>query len=192
VTVDTPALMEKQGKYHDQVNCPSLISHLITDVLAQDGDRIVILVPLKCESYISLDADIKALQTRVINSYGPLLDTIMKSGAACVLAPVQTLGSVIFESLEELQSREAVFHYRAKRPGAAYSPVDTEQLLLYTLRFAIGKSLAGRRGLYRPLWSRVGKKPRLSDSVIEEFTARSKTGDGFAMLRDHPYLRRGT
>ncbi len=48
IPIDTPALMERDGKYHDKFNQPSELNNLFKDVYKNlDSRRLVIFVPVK-------------------------------------------------------------------------------------------------------------------------------------------------
>ena len=47
VAIDTPYLMEENGKYNEAKNSPSLISQFLINNLKDDNDKLVLLVPLK-------------------------------------------------------------------------------------------------------------------------------------------------
>jgi hypothetical protein len=195
VAIDTPALIAENGKYHQQINTPRLVTDSIVRMLQEDNQRLIILVPLKAERYLADAEGPRNLAKRVEEEYELLLSYLateeVRSKVACVLAPVQTIGSVVFSYVsEEEGSREPLFHFRAKQMGARYQPVDTDQPLRYALRFIVGKYRATeQRGLMRTMWQQVMGTDTALVTAMQEFAAGCKTDGGFKVEQSHPYLQ---
>jgi hypothetical protein len=148
VAIDTPALMEQDGRYHNLVNMPRVVMDQLKSILAANASRLIVLVPLKCERYLGTHEDARRLTSAVTESYATLLSYIaagaLHSRVGCVLAPAQTIGSVVFNAITDTCDGP-VFHFRAAGANASYQPVDTDQPLRYALRFIVSKHLTDMR-----------------------------------------------
>lgn len=155
VAIDAPCLMEADGRYHGGKNRPELVTDFLREHLASDGEKLVLLVPLKCEKYYR-EGRIDEVTKRVEAEYAGLIshlkglrnDETGKRSVCCVIAPIQTLGSVVFESfqtgpdgaVEEISTKDglplpAKINYRYAAANAAYEPKYCEQPLFYLLAF---------------------------------------------------------
>jgi double-GTPase-like protein len=196
VAIDTPALVEKDGRYHEAVNRTMTVFDEVKRLLRETQEpRLIILTLLKCERYLGSKEQARMLAKRAIEAYQPLLDYMGNGEVAartgCVLAPVQTVGSVVLSKVEEDENRLPVFYFRNTKIGAAYAPLDTDQPLRYTLRFVINSYRSDQRPLLKAIWEQaIGVDTQLI-AAVDEFANGCKNTDGFAVLQDHPYLHGG-
>lgn len=150
IAIDTPHLMECDGRYNEGKNFPSLITSFFKETLEDSEDeKLIMLVPLKCEKYYH-EHRIEEVTQEVRKTYRDLIRYLKsKDRYACVIAPIQTLGQIVFDGFQETDGQvdEIIIdgnpvpekvNYRYLRPGAVYSPVHCEQPLYYLLSF-IGK-----------------------------------------------------
>ncbi|WP_214105682.1 hypothetical protein [Acrocarpospora catenulata] len=195
VAIDTPALMERDGRYHEFVNAPGVVIDTIIRMTEVATPRLILLAPLRCERWMGSASDARELADRVTRAYRPLLGQIGAGDArirtACVLTPVQTVGSVVFTRLEEDSTGHPIFHFKLRKAGLKYAPQDTDQLLRYTLRFLVNKYRRVGRGAFRTILEQVIGTDQALTSAIQEFSRDCKTSDGFAVLQDHPLLLAG-
>ena len=196
VAVDAPALMERNGRYHGEVNTPELIMDSVRDTLGHAGSRLVVVVPLKCEKYVATPAGARQLAERVKTEYAPLIRHMtglaaesaeQRSGA--VLVPAQTVGSMHFSRFEEGPSGEVRREvFRVKRVPGVYAPQDTDQPLRWMLRFVVNaykdrdKSFGER---FLDWWTSTDLK---LNEALTAFGSACKDHDGFEVLVRHPYL----
>ncbi|MEA5500445.1 MAG: hypothetical protein WAN66_27005 [Limnoraphis robusta] len=146
IPIDTPALMERDGKYHDKFNQPSELNNLFKDLYKNlDSRRLVILAPVKCEKYMQNTPE---LFRKVKAGYQPLLNKFASDKllpkVAVIITPVQTVGSVIFSRIEE-ENNELTFYYRKPNPTDPYKPKNSEQPLKYLLRFLLKSHFDNQR-----------------------------------------------
>jgi hypothetical protein len=195
VAIDAPALMERNGRFHDLVNRPRLIRDQIKTMLMEDEARLIILVPLKCERYVGTPDDARRLTERVLENYEPLLNFIrsgdVRSRVGCVLAPAQTVGSVVFSSVSEQTPGQPVFHYHSRTANAKYKPVDTDQALRYALRFIVNKYRIDRRGIFPRIWQVVFGTDAALVAAVDQFTAGCKDDGSFQVVQPHDFLQPG-
>ena len=144
IAIDTPALIEERGKYHESINRPGQIRDLYQRVLsATNGSRFVILAPVRCEAYLAEkrgQSRAKELLDCVQKGYEGLLGILKQSEfrdrIAVVVTPVQTVGCLRFSRFNTTSGRpEAIF--RKFTHEATYKPVDCEQPLRYILRYLL-------------------------------------------------------
>jgi hypothetical protein len=181
--------------YHDMVNVPQLVTDTIKRMLEKDTARLIIMAALKCERYVDTEAHARLLAKQISDSYAGLLSYIgspgdVQSRAACVLTPVQTIGSVIFSRIEPTATGP-IFHYRARRVGARYEPMDTDQPLRYALSFIVNKYRDSQRGLLKAWWEQFIGTDAALVAAVDSFAAGCKADGGFMILKDHALLQPG-
>ncbi len=151
IAIDSVYLMECSGMYNDTVNRPSEITSFFKSTFANlDEDKLVLLVPLKCEKYFAENRTDELLDA-VENCYKELIDFFgssrLKSKVACAVTPILTTGTVVFKKFKTddggnvimLKNRPvpAKAYYSLLTPDAVYSPEYCEQPLYYLLSFIV-------------------------------------------------------
>lgn len=98
IAIDTPHLMEKSGKFNEVKNRVKEISDFMqTAIETTDSEKLVMLVPLKCEKYFNENRMPEVLE-RIKAEYSQMIDCFSKSGkVACSVTPIKTLGDVEFD-----------------------------------------------------------------------------------------------
>lgn len=203
IAIDTPCMMEAEGCYHEGKNRPQLVMDFLMENLSSESEKLVLLVPLKCEKYY-LEGQIDQVTDRVRKSYAPLIahlkgqknESTGKKNVCCAIAPIQTLGGVRFDSFEaaedggprELATKEgqplpARIRYRYTASNADYAPRYCEQPLYYLLAFvskqyqkAQGQQGAG--GLFGRLREALRMIPNVDAFLIEMAALGQKRLDG--------------
>lgn len=150
IPIDSTALMEKKigktkpgeiGPWHEAKNDPDRITKLLKDAYVNlRRPRLVILAPLKCESYMKSDRDANELLDRVKIGYRELLDFFKEDDQyhklAVVVTPIQTIGHITFSHAETIDGYPR-FYYNKVPLDAPYAPKDGDQPLRYVLRFLL-------------------------------------------------------
>jgi Double-GTPase 2 len=193
IAIDTPALIEENGKYNVDINSKSVVSDNLRRMLHEDTQRLVIIVPLKCERYLSEDGGAAKLTSRIEEEYSTLLNWLQRAEiserVACVIAPVQTIGSVVFSRVKEVNG-QPIFTFRTKVYGAKYSPVDTEQPLRYALKFVVAKYRStSYRGLFRGVLQNIMGTDRSLTTAVQELSAGCKEDKGFKVIQRDTFLQ---
>lgn len=155
LAIDTPHLMEYDGKYNEAKNRTKVITEFFKETLnSESGEKLVMLVPLKCEKYL-LEHRMDEVGERVKSTYFELLKFLrdrdnvygIEGKIACVLAPIFTLGEIKFDKFEcdengsvcEVKTEDLCLPQKAiyaySKPGADYKPKYCEQPLYYLLTF---------------------------------------------------------
>lgn len=155
-TVNTPALLENDGIYSDEINAPENVLN-VAKILCEPStklkQRLMLFVPTKCEKYywrgIDHGADYEMLRvTNAINAmYEPLLAQIrnneaLKKRLTIATIPVMTIGGVTF-SLFRREEKDGVSSLiesyvltNDHNDGLnGYRPRLCEQPMLYSMRF---------------------------------------------------------
>lgn len=193
IAIDTPIMMEMKSKWHEKFNQPTRIRNLFKAAYQNlDSPRLVILAPVKCESYVQNDKDASELLACIREKYATLLDYFSNNEllpkVAVVVTPVQTVGSVFFSRVE-IQNNEPCFYFIKHDPESSYKPKDSEQPLRYLLRFLLRLHLEKRRvPILNSMLNRLGKDVAFKEAVLE-FTGDCKTTGGFAVLQGASLLR---
>ncbi|MBW4593230.1 MAG: hypothetical protein KME46_09965 [Brasilonema angustatum HA4187-MV1] len=150
IPIDSTALMEKKtgrtktteiGLWHEPKNDPDRITKLLKDAYASiTKPRLVVLAPLKCESYMKTDKDANDLLDHIKIGYRQLLDFFKEDEIyhklAVVVTPVQTIGHIAFSHAETTDGYTRFFYNKAPL-DAPYDPKDGDQPLRYILRFLL-------------------------------------------------------
>lgn len=197
IPVDAPPLMEggengQPGPWHEMMNRPTQITdHFKRAYQDLESPRLVIFTPTKCERYVREEGGAAALASAVRQGYPRLFDLFATEGlrdkVAVVIAPVQTVGAVVFSRVEE-RDGQARFCFRKLSKDAVYSPVDSEQPLRYLLRFLLRIHREERRWRYFDTvrdWLRLD---RHLEAAVRDFAAGCKTGEGFELVQGERLL----
>jgi hypothetical protein len=188
IPIDTPALMEKGGKYHEEFNQPTQLNDLFKTIYKDlDSPRLVILAPVKCEKYMKNPPE---LFRKVREGYQKMLNQFASEKllpkVAVVITPVQTVGSVVFSRVEELDN-EPIFYYRKPQPSDPYQPKNTEVPLRYLLRFLLKLHLDNRRAsIFTRILDSFGRNTGLRNAVsrfAEPRTDEAEIVQGIELLK---------
>lgn len=196
IAIDTPALMEKNGKYHDEINRPDQIKDIFKDAYKDlDSPRLVIFAPVKCEKYLKNDKSTQELLQRLKEGYKRLTNYFetetLNPHIASVITPVQTVGNVVFSRLEIDDHNNLHFFFRKVSHDAQYDPQDSEQPLRYLLRFLLAIHLKQRQeswGRFSFLRDWLNLDNYLKNAV-KEFAKGCKTSNGFEVIKGESLLK---
>lgn len=203
LAIDTPHLMEHDGKYNEAKNRTAAITRFVKETADAWTDRkLVMLVPLKCEKYYHA-GDIDLVTQKVEQTYQELISFLrdqkgMYGKHACVITPILTLGDVVFDKFggENGEVAEVLSHgellpkypkYRYWKAGAKYNPKYCEQPVYYLLSYVAKlyremKADIESTGLLRKIKKYLQQMPE-NDVILEEmlkFSVKKINGlDGF-------------
>lgn len=142
VVIDTPALMEEEGRYNELINIPRQTSDFFKRTLRRTQENtLVLFVPVKCESYIQTPAEAINVSLAIQASYEDLLYGLsgLSNKLAIAIAPIQTLGNVAFSHYDKTQDSSNPLACFQSVAGSQYSPKDVEQLFYYMLAFLLNQ-----------------------------------------------------
>jgi GTPase SAR1 family protein len=153
IPIDATALMQKKngkvneheiGDWHEEKNAPKRITALLKDAYTSlTVPRLIILAPIKCETYMRTPKDANDLLNHVKLGYHQLLEFFKSdelfNKIAVVVTPVQTIGNVTFAywTHDPTEPGFTKFDYYKTPINAPYAPQDGEQPLRYILRFLL-------------------------------------------------------
>lgn len=138
VAIDTPYLMETDQECNEKRNQIELVTKYLTDNVDAIKNKLVLLVPLKCERYAH-DGRIDEVSERVSDAYGGLRDSFVKNNIACIITPIQTLGGIELDKMvDNPDALDGVPMKAVYRPYAAvprYAPLFCRQPFYYLLAY---------------------------------------------------------
>lgn len=149
IAIDTPHLMEENGRFNQAKNCVSLVTDFIIKEFEDlSDDKLVLFVPLKCEKYRNqnrMDEVCKAVECAYAELIAFLSGNSVKSQIVAAIAPIFTVGGVVFSDFVRSNTGEvkmlknglpARAEYVYAKQNAQYTPQYCEQPLCYLLAFA--------------------------------------------------------
>lgn len=191
IAVDMPALLEDDGRWRETINHCLLINNLfqhgLNDNLSNDNRKLVLLVPIKCEKYLQNGQHQHLLQS-IKNEYAGLINHLgdAKEHITVAVVPIQTLGGVVFDSIQANQVGHGEttprFLYKKSPAVQGYSPCDTDQPLRHILAFSI--SLLAKQIDLEP--KKVSKAFREDQRTLYEGI---KNKNGFEILQGQNLLK---
>ncbi|MDY6804208.1 MAG: hypothetical protein SXA11_10430 [Cyanobacteriota bacterium] len=207
VSIDSPAAIEPHqpdplnnknwnlrkdsGKWHEARNHPKEILELFQSAYSRlDEPKLVILAPVKCETYVQTpEAAVKLLEC-VKDKYAPLLkflgDPSRRDKIAVVHAPIQTVGCLFFSRIYCENFNKPRFVFRKNNSGDAYNPQDNDHLLRYLLSFLLNLHNQGQLYERSPIWKTVRKafnQESIFEQAVKQFAKSRKITDGFTILQ---------
>jgi len=150
VVIDTPALVEENGRFHLSRNLPDHITNLLRQRLEQRqlGPLHVVLIATKAEKYLQLGMEEEVVQL-IQTEYARLLQLVEQHRCPTDIGLVETLGTIVFTEFEVRQTADGqefpIYHYRKLSPDAVHTPRNVTYPLQVILRNAVGQSIVRRR-----------------------------------------------
>lgn len=191
IAIDTSALMEAKGKWHHLKNRPSQICDIFKRSYGELKEpRLVILVPVRCEKYLQNEEDTQKLLQRIKEEYEPLFRLFKSENlltkVACVITPVQTVGTVIFNNIK-VEDKQPHFFFRKISHDAEYNPKDSDQPLRYLLSFLLKLHSEKKWGWFNPVRRWLGWDQYLLEAASKS-ASKCKFTDGFAIIQGQDKL----
>ncbi|MBW4508414.1 MAG: hypothetical protein KME64_18140 [Scytonematopsis contorta HA4267-MV1] len=194
IAIDAPALMERGGKWHNSINRPQQIANLFETAYRDiKSPKLVILVPVRCETYLRDSKTANLLTKNIKEKYSQLLNFLSSPSllpwVVTIVTPVQTVGNVVFSNIEEVEET-ARFYFRKSSHNAEYSPKNSDQILRYVLRFLLKlqiQHINRQWGIFSPLRELLGLNIYLKEAAFKA-AIECKTNDGFAILQGENWL----
>lgn len=150
IAIDTPHLMEEDGRYAETKNQINTIIEFFTRSFSQlNSDKLVMFVPLKCEKYF-YEQKMQSVMDRVEEEYADLISFLRKKPVACVITPILTLGDVVFSEFSSNVNGDGVpaeVIYKFYGPSPSYRPMFCSQPLYYILSFAVAQYQKNKNNL---------------------------------------------
>ena len=195
IPIDATALMQKKtgrvsygemGTWHEEKNHSQRITQLLKDTFSNlYSPRLIILAPIKCETYTRTARDAESLLYHLKMAYSELLDFFKSDSlinkVAVVVTPVQTIGNVTFSHYKTDENNFTKFYYHKSPINAPYQPRDGEQPLRYILLFLINVFLQNKKNILvkekenlEKLETNLGTEEFRLESVKKEFDENQK------------------
>lgn len=195
IAIDTPHLMEQDGRYNDIKNKPQIIIDFFKQVLPSiKGERLVLFIPLKCERYFH-DKRMGEVVERVKETYAELIKLFKDSHKiACAVTSIQTLGDVELDKMACDASGNAVLNefgypaqvdYRFCGASPKYRPLFCVQPLYYLLSFLVAQYKRNKKSadfFSRMLASLFDNDEALLDEIYNMEKNRRTDLPGYEML----------
>ncbi len=138
VAIDTPYLMEADQECNEARNQIKLVTEYLTSNVNAIKNKLVLLVPLKCERYAH-DGRIDEVSERVAYAYGGLKDCFVQNNIACIVTPIQTLGGIELDKMiDNPDALDGIWKRSIYRPYSAlprYAPLFCRQPFYYLLAY---------------------------------------------------------
>ena len=137
IAIDSPYLMEENGFFNEVRNETNKVINYFESNTSAIKDKMVLLVPLKCERYFH-DHRIEELNQKVKKTYSQLIDFSKSSNMTVVITPIQTLGSVEFDHFEDNPTgvgTTKISHFRYYGNKPKFMPMFCVQPLYYVLTY---------------------------------------------------------
>jgi hypothetical protein len=181
--------MEEKGRYNESRNKPDLVSNFLKSKLVELSDRrMVLFVPVKCETYLREEATTRALYEELGKAYSGLHSHFavhtLAQHVVSVTTPVQTTGNLIFSRIEP----DGTFKFRKISRQAPFNPKDADQPLRYMLRFMVKYHYDTRvQGLFTWLRRMFGGDEYLL-KAINDFSSGCKKDMPFKIHQGEQFL----
>lgn len=174
--IDTAALLVKGDKdqsYSVQINqvvhIKSVFTTALTDDIPDQAKKLVLFVPIKCESWMQTADSAMEVCRCIEREYNSVIRAIKSADPqaerfAVAITPVFTLGGVLFDRLEIEANNQPRFVFKRRSGQHSYAPQYGEQILAYSFNFILN-NLHGS-GLKDDLQREIKKfaEIRLSDN----------------------------
>lgn len=148
IAIDTPHLMEEGGRFNEAKNMSSVICQYLKNNVDADAEKLILLVPLKCEKYY-YEHRMDEVNFRVKSAYKELIDYLPSTPqVACAITPILTIGGVEFDSFARSGLGEIIIspaglpdetHYKFFKPNPKLKPMYCVQPLYYILSYVTGQ-----------------------------------------------------
>ena len=200
IAIDSPYAMEQNGLYNEEKNQVNLTTKFVTENLDSFDDKLVMLVPLKCEKYLDLYAKetrnnrADEMTEKIIQLYQGIIKPLEKKGnVAIMVAPILTVGGVIFDRFD-LNERLHIAKYKfydgvtADGSKAQYSPKFCAQPIFHLLSFVAQKYKRHRNnaGLFGSMFKTISDFFNDNEKFLLEMVKidklRIKEGNGYKII----------
>lgn len=155
IAIDTPYLMEENGKYNCEKNRTDVVTSFIEKNPKSFANKLILFIPLKCERY-SHDARMDEVRNRVKEVYSELISFCKKNNVASVVAPILTLGGIEFDSMEsnKFAGISIIPKYKMYEKEPTYKPRFCVQPMYYLMLYAASYSEWSKDHL-TGIWARI-------------------------------------
>ena len=175
LAIDSPYLMEDNAEHNEELNQISFIYNYLKDNVDAFSNKLIMLVPLKCEKYF-YENRMNELNARVQDCYSKIIDLFNgTSNIAMVITPILTMGGVIFDRFD-LKDGKHIARYTFVKDNPQFAPMFCIQPLYYMMSFIAQQYKEHREdvGLIGSILQRIYDIIDKNEELFEEFVALSK------------------
>ncbi|MBQ7593633.1 MAG: hypothetical protein IJU48_04680 [Synergistaceae bacterium] len=167
VAINTPYLMEFDGIYKDSRFCAvSGIQWILKGLMARrELNRLILLVPIKCEKYLETPQERRKLHEAVKAAFNQTLNLpnspLYSGKLAIALLTVQTVGNAVFRRFEflngEIGGEIEAEVYKKPNLSRKFSPKNADQPMRYLMSFLLAEFQRQKdnRSLWDTFWDFV-------------------------------------
>lgn len=211
ITIDTPAMLEPKrenfqdrrnwdisdnsGRWHEARNQPQEVLDLFKGACTNRLDpKIVILAPVKCETYLQTPESCNKLIDYIKEKYALLLAFLQgrSQDIAVITAPVETVGCLHFWRYEIEEFTRPRFWFRKTSIDAVYAPKNGDELLRYLLSFLFkisnDQTLAERSPVLRTLRNMISHHTPFEEALKVFAQSRKENENGFTIIQGQSLL----
>ena len=157
IAIDATAMMEEKGNWNEDINRTQKILELFEQTYKQlDLPKLIILVPLKCETYMTDSKDREKLYSAIKGGYENLFkffrSPALSGKVNVVIAPVETVGTIVFGRIENVQGEPQFFYCKRNSSLDDYNPQGGEQVLRHLVRFLLASYIEQKKLLFGFNW----------------------------------------
>ena len=139
IAIDTPYLMEDNGKYNDAKNQISLIYEYLKENLKEVTEsKLIMFVPLKCEKYF-YNGEMQLVNDQIRKHYAGIIDLYKSNDkVGMVITPILTLGDVEFSHFSS-GVEFPIANYKFRGDSPKFAPRFCTQPIYYLLSFVVNR-----------------------------------------------------
>jgi hypothetical protein len=190
VAINTPYLMEYDGRYRDRAGVEEIEQVLKTSLQGDDTDKLILLVPIKCERYTRSREENRRMHDKVKEVFdgtlGLIQNPVYSGRLALALLPVHTVGNAQFSRFDISGGRITREVYLKNR-SSRFSPKDADQPLRFAMSFLLNEFAIGHSSLLHDIFSQddlrevgnfIRSGMKADDPNFEIFCGRNLIEDG--------------
>ena len=198
IAIDTPYLMEENGNYNEEKNKITLTTKFIKDNLDTFKNKLVMLVPLKCETYFGFTKNGKRndrtaeMTSKILYAYNDLISMLKNNGdTAVMVAPILTVGGVVFKEFVMVDGfHVAKYKFNDGDDGskAIYKPRFCAQPIFHLLSFVAQQYIRYRNsvGIFDSFFQKIADFFSDNNEFLLEMEKinekRIKEGNGYKII----------
>lgn len=170
IAIDSPYVMENNAEYNEQRNHVRLIYDYLSSNVDTLADKLILLVPLKCEKYF-LEKQMDLLNARIKDLYADIIDLFQNStNVALAITPILTLGGVKFDHFKE-NNGQYIAKYSFVGDNAKFAPMFCVQPIYYMLSFVAKQYKEYRKdtGLWGTILQSIFNVIDNNEKLFDEF-----------------------
>lgn len=190
IAIDTPFLMEADGKYNMEKNKVDVVTKYFQDNPEAVKNKMVLFVPLKCERY-EHDDRLDEVAQKVRDTYAALISFFKKNNIASFVTPILTLGGIELDymtsGINQLGETTGMAVYRMYGKDPEYSPMYCPQPLYYLLSYVSNYNDWMKQNKKLSIWEKIKFSLFANIYKDDEFATEIRTLSSFMMMGECGY-----